>query len=110
MASRAVAVAQDPCTSGVSAVVDRPLHREHLCRMFWELPGDSRGALRCSLSKIRQIVNIDGCDALVADRDTIALRGQSITPRPVAHREDADRIGRLGGEALVTAAPLISRA
>jgi hypothetical protein len=38
MASRAVAVAQDPCTAGVSAVVDRPLHREHLCRMFWELP------------------------------------------------------------------------
>ena len=60
------------------AVVDRPQPRERLCRMFWNVPDDPRGALRWSLSKIRQIVNIDGRDVLVTDRNGVALQSQSI--------------------------------
>ena len=60
------------------AVVDRPQRRERLCQMFWDRPDDPRGALRWSLSKIRQIVNSDGCDALVADRNSVVLRSSSI--------------------------------
>src|SRR5262245_21428127 len=60
------------------AVVGRPQPRERLCQMFWDVPDDPRGALRWSLSKIRQIVNIEGHEALVTERNTVALRGPSI--------------------------------
>ena len=63
------------------AVVDRPHRRERLCRMFWDVPDDPRGALRWSLSKIRQVVNSGGRDALVADRMSVTCavaRSQSI--------------------------------
>jgi pimeloyl-ACP methyl ester carboxylesterase/DNA-binding SARP family transcriptional activator/class 3 adenylate cyclase/tetratricopeptide (TPR) repeat protein len=55
------------------AIVDRPQRRERLCEMFWEIPDDPRGALRWSLSKIRQIVE-GGDEALLsADRNTVSL-------------------------------------
>ena len=60
------------------AVAGDPQRRERLCRMFWNTPDDPRGALRWSLSKIRQVVNIDGQDLLTADRTEVALRSQSI--------------------------------
>ena len=60
------------------AVAGHPQRRERLCTMFWNTPDDPRGALRWSLSKIRQIVNIDGQDLLTADRNEVALRSQSI--------------------------------
>src|ERR671916_102066 len=55
------------------AVAGRPQRRERLCEIFWEVPDDPRGALRWSLSKIRQIVNGDGEDRLEADRNTVGL-------------------------------------
>jgi DNA-binding SARP family transcriptional activator len=60
------------------AVIDRSQQRERLCRMFWDLPDDPRGALRWSLSKIRQVINVEG-DCLVADRNSVAMRAQSIS-------------------------------
>jgi pimeloyl-ACP methyl ester carboxylesterase/DNA-binding SARP family transcriptional activator/class 3 adenylate cyclase len=60
------------------AVVGRPQHRDHLCGMFWDTPDDPRGALRWSLSKIRQIVNSEGSEALVTDRNMVALPSTSI--------------------------------
>src|SRR5215813_9768653 len=60
------------------AVIDRSQQRERLCRMFWDLPDDPRGALRWSLTKIRAIVNGDGQDRLVTDRNSVALRSQAI--------------------------------
>jgi class 3 adenylate cyclase len=57
-------------------VVDRSQQRERLCRMFWDLPDDPRGALRWSLSKIRQIMNDGDRDCLVADRNSVQLRGR----------------------------------
>src|SRR5256885_10733931 len=55
------------------AVVDRSQQRERLCRMFWDLPDDPRGALRWSLSKLRQIMNSEGRDCLVADRNSVLV-------------------------------------
>src|SRR5262249_50838131 len=49
------------------AVTNRPQHRERLCSMFWDVPDDPRGALRWSLSRIRQLVNVNGQCALVTD-------------------------------------------
>src|SRR5262249_42381059 len=40
------------------AVVARPQRRERLCEMFWQIPDDPRGALRWSLSRIRQVVDV----------------------------------------------------
>jgi class 3 adenylate cyclase len=53
---------------GYLAVVDRPQRRERLCEIFWEIPDDPRGALRWSLSKIRQIA---GENCVRADRNTV---------------------------------------
>ena len=60
------------------AVTNHPQHREHLCTMFWDVPDDPRGALRWSLSKIRQIVNINGRGALVTEGNMVVLRSRSI--------------------------------
>ena len=37
------------------AVVARPVRRDHLCELFWEIPDDPRASLRWSLHKIRKI-------------------------------------------------------
>lgn len=52
------------------AVADRPIRRERLCELFWEIPDDPKGALRWSLSRLRQVVG----DAIEADRETVSLR------------------------------------
>lgn len=51
------------------ACTGKPQRRERLCELFWEIPDDPRGALRWSLSKIRQIVG----SALEADRNMVQL-------------------------------------
>src|SRR5215470_5615258 len=55
------------------AVVPRPQRRERLCEMFWEIPDDPRGALRWSLSRIRQIVGSGDESCVRADRNTVFL-------------------------------------
>ncbi|WP_254634291.1 alpha/beta fold hydrolase [Mesorhizobium sp. GbtcB19] len=54
------------------AVTARQHQRERLCEIFWDIPDDPRGALRWSLSKIRQVLGADE-KALVADRNAVAL-------------------------------------
>jgi DNA-binding SARP family transcriptional activator len=60
-------------------IAKHPQQRDRLCRMFWNLPDDPRGALRWSVSKIRQIVNFDGRETLIADRKAVGLRTESIS-------------------------------
>jgi DNA-binding SARP family transcriptional activator len=60
------------------AVVDQPQSRERLCVLFWDTPDDVRAALRWSLSKIRQIVNHDGQERLLADHGQVTLATQSL--------------------------------
>lgn len=57
------------------ACVGRAQRRERLCEMFWEIPDDPRGALRWSLSKIRQIVGGE----LEADRNSVQLRCRNVS-------------------------------
>jgi predicted ATPase/pimeloyl-ACP methyl ester carboxylesterase/DNA-binding SARP family transcriptional activator len=59
------------------ACIGRPQRRERLCELFWDIPDDPRGALRWSLSKIRQILGPDG-DCLQADRNVVNLRSDSL--------------------------------
>ena len=55
------------------AVDRRPQRRERLCELFWGIPDDPRGALRWSLSKLRQTLTVDGELLLDADRNVVTL-------------------------------------
>jgi class 3 adenylate cyclase len=55
------------------AVVQRPQRRERLCEMFWQIPDDPRGALRWSLSRIRQILDARNLGCVRADRNFVTL-------------------------------------
>ena len=54
---------------GYLAAEGKPVRRDRLCHLFWEIPDDPKGALRWSLSKLRGLVG----DSIVADRETAAL-------------------------------------
>ena len=58
---------------------------------FWELPDDPRGALRWSLSKLRPIVNLDGQECLVADRERVAFEHCDVAVDLVGLREQFER-------------------
>jgi DNA-binding SARP family transcriptional activator len=55
------------------ALTDRPLRREQLCELLWEIPDDPRGSLRWSLSKIRKLVDDEDCPRIIANRSTVAF-------------------------------------
>src|SRR4051812_3023967 len=59
-------------------VSGRPQRRERLCDLFWEVPDDPRGALRWSLSKIRQIINAEGENRIEAEQDTVFIRTDDV--------------------------------
>jgi TolB-like protein/DNA-binding SARP family transcriptional activator len=52
--------------------------RERLCEIFWDVPDDPRGALRWSLSKIRPVVDDPAYPRLIADRNSVELRTETL--------------------------------
>src|SRR6266436_4079582 len=61
------------------AVTARPHSRDRLCAMFWAVPDDPRAALRCSLSRLRPLVDEPDCPRIIADRDTVGLDLDRVT-------------------------------
>lgn len=57
------------------AAAERPVRRERLCEIFWELPDDPRGALRWSLSRLRRSLG----GAIEANRETVRLRREILS-------------------------------
>ncbi|MBT2133463.1 alpha/beta fold hydrolase [Croceibacterium sp. LX-88] len=55
------------------AVTGREHRRDALCSLFWNVPDDPKGALRWSLSKLRQAVDEPDAPHLLADRETVRL-------------------------------------
>lgn len=47
---------------------ERPVPRERLCELLWDIPDDPRAALRWSLTKLRPAMNTGGLTRLCADR------------------------------------------
>lgn len=47
--------------------------RERLCEVFWQTPDNPRGALRWSLSRLRQVVDEEDTKRIVADRENVAF-------------------------------------
>jgi pimeloyl-ACP methyl ester carboxylesterase/DNA-binding SARP family transcriptional activator len=97
---------------GFLAATARPVRRDHLCTMFWQVPDDPRGALRWSLSKLRQITDDgDGC-RLIADReqvrldcetlvvDWLELRGLAGSDVHSVALDDLERVSAAAGEFL----------
>jgi pimeloyl-ACP methyl ester carboxylesterase/DNA-binding SARP family transcriptional activator len=59
---------------GYLAAEGKPVRRDRLTHLFWEVPDDPKGALRWSLSKLRGLFG----KAIVADRETAALDTSAI--------------------------------
>lgn len=57
---------------GYLAIAARPVRRERLCEIFWDLPDDPRGSLRWSLSQLRKALG-DEAALLRADREQVAF-------------------------------------
>ncbi len=55
------------------ALSPRPIRRERLCTLLWDVTDDPRGALRWSLSKLRSLVDDASTTRLLADRETVAF-------------------------------------
>ena len=60
---------------GYLAAEGKPIRRDRLTHLFWEVPDDPKGALRWSLSKLRGLLG----DAIVADRETAALDSSNLS-------------------------------
>jgi TolB-like protein len=60
------------------ALTRRPHRREQLCEIFWDVPDDPRGSLRWSLSKLRPLVDDPAFARLIADRQSVELRGEGL--------------------------------
>ena len=58
---------------GYLLIEGREQTREHLCSLFWDLPDDPRGALRWSLSRLRPLLDEQGGQRIVADRERVRI-------------------------------------
>lgn len=75
------------------ALSDQPQQRSQLVNLLWEVPDDPRGALRWSLSKLREIVDEDSARRIVADRDSACFE-------PIEASVDALELRRLAANGL----------
>ena len=87
------------------ALAGRAQSRERLTQMFWDVPDDPRGALRWSLSKLRELLGDDARDRLVADRVTVSLVLEEsevdvLRLRALARRLDAATVSELEAAAV----------
>jgi TolB-like protein/Flp pilus assembly protein TadD len=58
---------------GYLVLTQRPVSRQRLCELFFEMPDDPRAALRWSLTKLRPLVDTLDRVRLIADRDWLRL-------------------------------------
>ncbi|MET0252092.1 MAG: alpha/beta fold hydrolase [Novosphingobium sp.] len=74
---------------GYLAAAGKPVRREHLTTLLWEVPDDPRGALRWSLSKLRPLIDEGDHCRLEADRETVHLQCARLEVDWLALREIA---------------------
>jgi DNA-binding SARP family transcriptional activator/tetratricopeptide (TPR) repeat protein len=55
------------------ALAPRPVPRERLCELLWEIPNDPKGELRWTLSKIRGLLDTPDIQRVRADGEGISL-------------------------------------
>lgn len=54
-------------------LADRPVSRQQLCELFFDVPDDPRAALRWSLSKLRGVLEADGAERVRTLRDQVSI-------------------------------------
>lgn len=55
------------------AMTGRPVRRERLCELLWNIPDDPRASLRWALSRIRKVVDTPNKQRIQADRERVAI-------------------------------------
>jgi DNA-binding SARP family transcriptional activator len=55
------------------AMTPRPVSREKLCELFWDVADDPRSELRWCLSKLRPLVDAPSTTRLIADRECVRI-------------------------------------
>lgn len=86
------------------ALSNRPVRREQLCELLWEIPDDPRGSLRWSLSKLRKLVDADGCPRIIADRNTVAFDASAVEIDVLSLHQLAHSAQSAGEEELIRVA------
>jgi DNA-binding SARP family transcriptional activator len=82
--------------------------RQTLCDLLWDGPDDPRGALRWSLSKLRDVVDEPAAIRLLADRERVGfVAHQAFIDVERVRALVADRAGQIPLEALEEAAELL---
>jgi DNA-binding SARP family transcriptional activator/TolB-like protein len=60
------------------AMAQRPITREKLCEVFWDVADDPRSELRWCLSKLRPLVDIPAKARLIANREQVGIDDASL--------------------------------
>ena len=60
------------------AMAPRPVTREKLCELFWDVADDPKSELRWCLSKLRPLVNGPTATRLIADRERVRIDTSSL--------------------------------
>src|SRR5215813_3374202 len=63
---------------GYLAMAPRPVTREKLCELLWDVADDPRSELRWCLSKIRSLIDTPTGPRLVADRQRVRIDARSL--------------------------------
>lgn len=92
---------------GYLILSERPVSRQRLCELFFDIPDDPRAALRWSLAKLRPLLDDPGHIRLRSERDTLAvnlsdawvdaLTLADLASGDMAGRSDAELEAVLGG-------------
>lgn len=70
----------------------RPVTREKLCELLWDVADDPRGELRWCLSKLRPLIDIRNTIRLFADRERVGIDTGSLHVDVLVLARDADRL------------------
>jgi DNA-binding SARP family transcriptional activator len=60
------------------AMAPRPVTRQKLCELFWDVANDPRSELRWCLSRIRPLVDAPTTTRLIADREWVRIDAHSL--------------------------------
>jgi DNA-binding SARP family transcriptional activator/TolB-like protein/Tfp pilus assembly protein PilF len=66
------------------AMAPRPIGRERLCELFWDVADDPRSELRWCLSKLRPLIDTPATTRLIADRETVRIDTNSLDVDAIA--------------------------
>ncbi|GAA4765522.1 BTAD domain-containing putative transcriptional regulator [Novosphingobium ginsenosidimutans] len=81
-------------------LADRPVSRQQLCELFFDVPDDPRAALRWSLSKLRGVLEADGVERVRTQRDQVSIDTAGLWVDALALRSLPHDLGSLDAVAL----------